>query len=71
MIVSEFVKKYKAPSNLVYEASFMTRTRMETSYKTDIPEEELVEAVACLAEKRIKFHREKLSELADLINRLK
>ena len=56
MLVTEFSRKYNIPKSLVYEMSFKTDTRMNSPWITDIPERELVEAVASALEQRIAYY---------------
>lgn len=71
MLVTEFSKKYNVPKAMVYEVSFATDTRMQSPWETDIPERELIEAVAAALEKRIAYHDEKSEKFANCLKTMK
>lgn len=69
MTVTEFMRKYDQPLQIVYEASFNTPTRKNT-YSKDVPEDELYRAVKDKLSKSVDYYRDKLDASMNQLRRL-
>ena len=70
MTATEFATKYQVDYQIVYSASFNTRTRKEKKQK-DIPEAELMEAVRAELQGRVEYYGDKERKYRVILESLK
>lgn len=70
MTATEFAMKHQVDYQIVYSASFNTRTRKEKKQK-DIPEAELMEAVRAELQGRVEYYGDKERKYRVILESLK